>query len=137
VLTVNGSPYGVFLEQTHSLDVVLGVGSKSMVDACRKNKQVTLLNRDADPLIAFATNVKETTSIQDVSNFLVFVEMSISNGKEKKIYKCHPVIQCNMKAREEQHPLVKEALDLGLVNLAHGLRRDHNLNVGIKRNGSV
>lgn len=79
VLTVDGCPHGVFLEKTHSLDVVLGVGSKSMVDAGGKNKQVALLNGDADPLVAFATNVEETTSIQYVSNFLVFVEMSISD----------------------------------------------------------
>jgi hypothetical protein len=50
-----------------------------MVDAGRKNKQVALLDGDADPLVAFAANVEETTSIQDVSNFLVFVEMSISD----------------------------------------------------------
>lgn len=84
MLTVDGCPHGVFLEKTHSLDVVLGVGSKSVVDTGRKNKQVALLNGDANPLVTFATNVEKTTSIQDVSDFLVFVEMSISDRRKEK-----------------------------------------------------
>lgn len=69
-----------------------------MIDSCRQDDQIVLLQPDSDPVVSFTPHIEETLSIQDVPDFLVLVQV-----------------------------LVKEHLDLILVHSAHLLGRDGDL----------
>lgn len=96
--SIQRRPFGVFLEQTHSLNVVLIVGSEAVVDPRRQNYQIVLLESDSDPIVIFGSDIEVAGAVTNISDLLIFMEV-----------------------------LVEEHLHLGLVHLAHGLRRDCDL----------
>ena len=51
------------------------VGREPMVNPCRENDQVILLELDSDPVVLLAAHVKVALSSADVSDFFVFVQM--------------------------------------------------------------
>jgi hypothetical protein len=82
----------------YSFTYVLGVCSKSMIDARRHNHQVMFLQPDPHPIIILTPNIKITSTIQNIPNLFIFMQM-----------------------------LVEEVLHFLLVDLTHGGRRNGNL----------
>lgn len=74
------------------------VGGEAVVDAGGEDDQVVLLEADAHPLVGGVADVKVARAAAHVADLLVLVQV-----------------------------LVKKALDLGLVDVAHGGRRDLDL----------
>jgi hypothetical protein len=95
---VQWRPLGVLLEQSHGMDEVALVSGEAVVNTRRENKQVVLLEQNAHPVVVLASNVKVSTSTENVTDLLVLVQM-----------------------------LSEERLDLCLVDVAHGLGRDGDL----------
>ena len=48
-----------------------------MVDSRRHNSQISLLQSESDPIVSLAPHVKVTGTIENISDFLVFVEMLV------------------------------------------------------------
>lgn len=118
--TVQGSPFRLFLEKAHSLDVlrtkqsasshskggldklmetdILVIGGETMVDTSGKDDQVILRQLDPNPFVLLTTHVKVTLAITDVADLLVFVQM-----------------------------LIEEHLHFLLVHITHRLWRNYNL----------
>jgi len=69
-----------------------------MIDARRHDHQVILFELDPNPIVPFASNIEKATSIKDISDFLVFVQV-----------------------------LVEEGLDLVFIDSSHSGRRDGDL----------
>lgn len=76
------------------------VGGEAMIDARREHDQIILLQFDPQPLVGLAAHVEEASTIEDVSDLLVLVQV-----------------------------LAEEDPQLGLVRVlaAHGRRRDGDL----------
>jgi hypothetical protein len=92
--TIQRGPLRFLLEKAHGSDIILRISGESMIDARRQNDEITLLHGDANPLILGPTDIKKASSIQDIPNLLVLMQV-----------------------------LVKEHLHLPLVHGAHRLRR--------------
>lgn len=75
-LTVDGCPHRLVLEETHGLNVVLGVRGESVVNSSRQDKHIALLNVDSDPHIVLVSYIKETRSIEHKADFLVLMQVS-------------------------------------------------------------
>ena len=69
-----------------------------MIDPCRQNQQIVLLNLDPHPLILLTPNIEIALSVTNVSNLLVLMQM-----------------------------LREEHLDFVLVRITHLFRRDDDL----------
>ena len=95
VAAVQRRPLGLVLEQAHSLDVVVVVGREAVVYAGGEDDQIVLLEPDADPGVALGPHVEVAGAVADVPDLFVLVQV-----------------------------LVEERLHFGLVDVAHGLRRD-------------
>jgi hypothetical protein len=77
---------------------VLLIGSKAMVNATGQDDQVSLLEPDPDPVVAFTSDIEEARTVENVPDLFVLVQM-----------------------------LVEEALHLLFVNISHLFRRDGDL----------
>lgn len=73
---------------------VLGVCGEAVVDSSRHDHKIVLVELDPDPIVSLAAYVEKPSSVDDVSNFFVFMEV-----------------------------FIEESLDLFLVHVAHGRRR--------------
>jgi hypothetical protein len=69
-----------------------------MVNTTRQDNQITLFEPDPHPVVSFAPDIKESRAVQNVPDLLILVQM-----------------------------LVKEALDLFLVDVSHLFWRDCDL----------
>lgn len=48
-----------------------------MIDSRRHDSQIPLLQSESDPIVALAPHVKVACSIEDISDFLVFVKVLV------------------------------------------------------------
>lgn len=58
-----------------------------MVDAGRQNEHITFVDSDTNPVIILATYVEETTSIQNKSDFFVFMQVSNRKLEEGELWR--------------------------------------------------
>jgi hypothetical protein len=65
-----------YLSLVHCTHVLL-ISSKTMIDSRRHNSQISLLQSQTNPIITLTSNVKVTSTIEDISDFLVFVKMLV------------------------------------------------------------
>lgn len=75
-----------YLEEPHHLDRLFAVESEAMVDACRKDKQIAIMDMNADPLVCrqFYGSGKRISS----KTLLV----TVGDGHlERQRMRCHPV----------------------------------------------
>ena len=72
---IKGRPDGLPRKETHHVNEIPFVTRKTMIDAFRERHEIALFDVDAHPTIFQITNIKETASVQDVSNFLRIVNV--------------------------------------------------------------
>jgi hypothetical protein len=91
--SVQRCPLWVVLEQTHGLCVLQKLSTsssqslvistthiflicrKTMIDTSRHNHQVTLLQRNPDPIVILASYIKISAPINDITDLFVLVQM--------------------------------------------------------------
>jgi len=80
VSPIQRRPFRLVLEQPHRLGVVLLISREAMVDARRHDHEVTLLERNAHPVVVLAAHVEVATALDNVPDLLVFVQVLVEEG---------------------------------------------------------
>lgn len=73
--TGNRGPLWSLLEETHGVNVIGIIGDKSVVDACRKDDQVSGEDVQTDPPILCIPDVKVPRAFEDIPDLLILVQM--------------------------------------------------------------
>jgi hypothetical protein len=63
-------------QKTH----IILIDSKTMINARRHNSQIPLFQPQSNPLVARTPDVKIASAIENIANFLVFVQVFVEEG---------------------------------------------------------